>query len=174
MPLLHSTQLGTIEYPEDHVLHFPLGLPAFEDETRFLPVERPGMEPIVFLQSLQRQDLAFPTLPVKALDPGFELALTEDELAWLAGSSDALPAEAAVAIEDLIALAIVTVSADGITANLRAPVVVNQRTKLGIQAIQADSSYSLQHPVTAAPGTVSAHNEAAANTGAAAAPRKDI
>ena len=146
MPTMHSAQLGTIEYPEEHVLHFPVGLPAFEDETRFLPVERPGMEPIVFLQSLQRHDLAFPTLPVKALDPSFELALTEDELAWLMGGegsgADAIPSS-----EDLIALAIVTVTPEGITANMRAPVVVNQRTKLGIQAIQADSNYSLQHPV---------------------------
>jgi len=144
MPTLHSAQLGTIEYPEEHVLHFPLGLPAFEEETRFLPVERPGMEPIVFLQSLQRPDLAFPTLPVKALEPAFELALTEDELSWLAGTDTEASAPVT---EDLIALAIVTVSVDGITANLRAPVVVNQRTKLGIQAIQADSSYSLQHPL---------------------------
>ena len=153
MPILHSVQLGAIEYPEEHVLHFPLGLPAFEDETRFLPVERPGMEPIVFLQSLQRPDLAFPTLPVKALDPRFELALTEDELHWLSGDPPAgaqqlarVPGPHAIT-EDLIALAIVTVSAEGITANLRAPVVVNQRTRLGIQAIQAESNYSLQHPV---------------------------
>ena len=150
MPILQSVQLGTIEYPEEHVLHFPLGLPAFEDETRFLPIERPGMEPLVFLQSLQRQDLAFPTLPVKALDPDFELALSADELAWLCGTSAAPDGQvglAGVAVDDLIALAIVTVSPGGITANMRAPVVVNQRTKVGIQAIQADSSYSLQHPV---------------------------
>ena len=150
MPILHSAQLGAIEYPEEHVLHFPLGLPAFEDETRFLPVERPGMEPIVFLQSLQRPDLAFPTLPVRALDPAFELALTEDELHWLSGeppTGEHRLASSLSITEDLIALAIVTISADGITANLRAPVVVNQRTRLGIQAIQAESNYSLQHPV---------------------------
>ncbi len=146
MPILHSAQLGAIEYPEEHVLHFPLGLPAFEDETRFLPVERPGMEPIVFLQSLQRPDLAFPTLPVNALEPAFQLALTEDELNWLSGT---ISSEAALNAmrADLIALAIVTVTSAGITANLRAPVVVNQRTRLGLQAIQADSGYSLQHPI---------------------------
>jgi flagellar assembly factor FliW len=148
MPTLHSAQLGTIEYPEEHVLHFPLGLPAFEDETRFLAVERPGMEPIVFLQSLQRHDLAFPTLPAKALDPAFELALSEDELAWLMGTDAVSQASQEARTGDLIALAIVTVSPEGITANLRAPVVVNQRTKVGIQAIQADSSYSLQHPIS--------------------------
>jgi flagellar assembly factor FliW len=146
MAILESVQLGTIEYPDEHVLHFPFGLPAFEDETRFLAVERPGLAPIVFLQSLQRPDLTFPTLPVKALEPGFELLLTEDEFGWLynARAGQAPPETAS---EDLIALAIVTFAGDGITANLRAPVVVNQRTRLGLQAIQADSPYSLRHPV---------------------------
>jgi flagellar assembly factor FliW len=149
MPILHSTQLGTIEYPEEHVLHFPLGLPAFEDETRFLAVERPGMEPVVFLQSLQRPDLTFPAMPVKALDADFELMLTEDELAWLYGAAALDPAGPSA--EDLIALAIMTLADGEITANLRAPVVVNQRTRVGIQAIQADSPYSLHHRLPGPP-----------------------
>jgi len=38
------------------------------------------------------------------------------------------------------------------TANLLAPVVVNLKTRRGLQAIQVDSSYSHQHPVLAAGG----------------------
>jgi flagellar assembly factor FliW len=142
MPILQTAQLGAIEYPDEHVLQFAMGLPAFEDETKFLAVERPGLEPIVFLQSLQRPDLAFPMVPVKALDPAFELTLTADEVAWLGGDTHSENFS-----NDLIALAILTISAEGMTANLRAPVVLNQRTRLGIQAIQADSPYSHQHPV---------------------------
>jgi flagellar assembly factor FliW len=116
-----------------------MGLPAFEDETRFLAVEQDGLAPVVFLQSLQRPDLAFPAIPVRAIVPTFELALSADEVKWLGGD------------EDLLALAILTISSNHVTANLRAPVVVNQKTRVGLQAIQADSAYSHQYVLEEAP-----------------------
>jgi flagellar assembly factor FliW len=47
----------------------------------------------------------------------------------------------------LVWLAIVTVSDDGLFANLRAPVVVNPARMLGFQLVPSDSVYPLRHPL---------------------------
>ena len=46
---------------------FPEGLPGFERERRFLPLEMPDQHPLVFLQSAATPALCFVTLPVLAV-----------------------------------------------------------------------------------------------------------
>jgi flagellar assembly factor FliW len=139
MPRLESTRFGAIDYPDEHVLHFPSGLPAFETETRFLLISRPETAPVLFLHSLSRTDLVFLALPVGAVMPDYTLELTAEDEAVLGSSAD------------WFTLSILTAKDGLITANLAAPVVINQKTRIGVQVIQSGSPYSHQHPL-ARPG----------------------
>ncbi len=139
-----STQFGVLHYEPEQVLHFPAGLPAFEEERSFLAVEDSSHAPIIFLQSLLTPDLAFLTLPVACVVPDYEFEPSEEDLTilgWPPGHRPGMGDEA-------LCLAIVTVGADGAaSANLMAPVVVNRSNRKAVQSIQSSGLYSHEHPL---------------------------
>ncbi len=144
MPRIDTIHFGPLDYSEDSLLEFPAGLPAFEDQTRFVLIERPDSSPLVFLQSLGRPELAFLALPALTIEPGYRLEIPPEERALLGFAADA-PLSIG---RDVLCLAILTVAGGGpATANLMAPVVVNLATRRGVQVIQTDSSYSYRHPL---------------------------
>ncbi len=137
---------GTLPYEEDSVIEFPEGLPGFEDEHRFLPVELAAHRPLVFLQSLATPGLCFPALPVGAIDEHYRLRLDAADLAALGFAAGTRPAIG----RDVLCLAIMSIEANGVSANLLAPVVVNLATRRAVQAIAGGSGYSHRHPLAAA------------------------
>ncbi len=144
MPRVDTVHFGVLDYGEEAVLEFPAGLPAFEEEKRFLAIERPSAAPFVFLQSLSRTDLAFVTLPVRLVDPGYELAVAVEDLEALGLAKDRQPALDA----EVLCLAIVTLVEDRPpTANLMAPVLINLATRRALQAVRCDTAYSHRHPL---------------------------
>jgi flagellar assembly factor FliW len=152
MPQCVSSYFGAVEYEEEAALDFPFGLLAFEQDTRFVVLEPPHTAPVVYLQSLVHPELCFITLPVLAIDPGYRLRISADDLRALELPPDRQP-ELNL---DVVCLSIVTIPADKrATANLLAPVVVHRATRRALQAIQMDSGYSHQHPLAAREGPCS-------------------
>ncbi len=144
MPYFESRHFGRIEYQDDTVFDFPAGLPGFEQETRFVPIEHPTSRPVVFLQSLGRSELCFITLPVLVVDPDYRLAVPPEDLESLHLDSGSQPAIG----QDVLCLAILSVAENAPpTANLLAPLVVNLKNHRGVQAIQEESGYSHQTPL---------------------------
>ena len=139
-----TKHFGIVEFEPDTVIEFPSGLPGFEQETRFLPMEQPGTKPLLFLQSLDRPDLCFITLPVRVVDPDYRLAVSAEDLRLLELPEDRQPRIGA----EVLCLTIISVAQERRpTANLLAPLVVNLRTRRAVQAIAPDSGYSHQHPL---------------------------
>jgi flagellar assembly factor FliW len=146
MPEFQTRYFGEIAYLPESVIEFPLGLPGFENERRFLLIEQELNKPIVFLQSLSRPELCFITVPVQGILPGYELTLSAEELHTLDLAENRQPVEG----EDAIYLAVVSLAEErAATANLLAPIIINWRKRLAVQSVQADSSYSHQHPLLA-------------------------
>lgn len=144
MPTFSSSRFGAIEYQEDAIFRFPFGLPGFEQERQFIAIEHAASRPIVFLQSLTQPDLCFITLPVLVVKPDYRLAVSPADLKSLALSCDRQPEIGT----EVLCLAIISVAEGRLpTANLLAPVVVNLKTRVGLQAIQEESAYSHQHPL---------------------------
>jgi flagellar assembly factor FliW len=151
MRSIETKYFGTLPCSEDSVFDFPQGLPAFEEEKSFLLIEPPEGEPpeaapLVFLQSMARASLCFAALPILVVDGGYELGIAPEDLEDLGlevGRQPALGSEVMV-------LALLTVNDEfGVTANLMAPIVLNLRTRRGLQAIRRDSRYFHEHPVAA-------------------------
>ena len=142
MPSIQTRDFGPVEYDASAELRFPLGLPGFERQTRFILIEREAMAPLVFLQSAETESLCFITVPVQAVDPGYQIGMTEEDQRS-AGLEQA-------AEGDLLSLAILSAavaSGGRVTANLLAPVVINLKTKTAVQAVRPDTRYSHQHPL---------------------------
>jgi flagellar assembly factor FliW len=140
VPIAETEHFGAITYIEDSVIEFPEGIPAFETERRFLLIERESSAPVVFLQSLQRPDLLFLTLPASAIDPSYHGCVPAEDLERLGLPSGRYPEEGS----QVLTLALVTVREDrSATANLMAPVIVNLATRRALQSVQPDSGYSV-------------------------------
>jgi flagellar assembly factor FliW len=138
-----TRHFGAIQYQEDAVFDFPSGLPGFEDQRQFVLLERPDTRPLVFMQSLSTPSLCFITVPVKVAKSDYELCVPPEDLASLDVDTRRQP----LIGEEVLCLAIVSLQEDRPpTVNLLSPLVINIRTRQGIQTIQADSGYSHQHP----------------------------
>ena len=141
MPVLETQNFGRIPYRVESEIDFPAGLPGFEERRRFLAVQLPHTNPLVFLQSLEDPGLCFVTLPVLAVDPRYRLRLTAEDLERVGLSGSRQPRIG----PDVICLAVLSIRAAGPTANLLAPVVVNVANLKAVQAVMTDSGYPHQH-----------------------------
>jgi flagellar assembly factor FliW len=141
---IETRHFGVIQYREDSVFDFQGGLPGFEDQRQFLLLERPDTRPLVFMQSLSAANLCFIAVPVKVAKSDYELCMPPEDLASLEFDTGRQPEIG----KEALCLAIVSLQEDRApTVNLLSPLVVNIRTRRGIQTIQADSAYSHQHPL---------------------------
>ena len=139
MPTIQTAYFGEVEYPEDSIVEFPAGLPAFESERRFVELHPTGYQPLIFLQSIATPALSFIAIDIQSVVLDYCLDLAQEDLETLGNAGP---------ISDLQVLALVTVAANGeVSANLRAPVVVHLPTRRAVQAIQVAAAYSCRHPL---------------------------
>jgi flagellar assembly factor FliW len=134
-----SDNFGVVEYDSSAVIAFPRGLPGFESERLFVPVEKEESKPVLFLQSLITPHLCFITLPMESIDPGYQLKISEEDLSVI-GTELGRSAS-------LRCLAVVCTAEDRATANLLGPLVINPESRQAVQAVRDDARYSVQHPL---------------------------
>ena len=145
MPRLSTVYFRELEYSNDSIFDFASGLPGFEDQIAFLFIEQPQTRPLVFMQSLLNPGLCFLALPVLTIDAAYRLHLSSDDLTALEFDPDSEPKIGS----EIGCFVLMTVTEDGPpTVNLMSPVVINLRSRKGIQAIPAASEYPLRHPLT--------------------------
>jgi flagellar assembly factor FliW len=147
MPRILTAYFGELDYEDSAVFQFPYGLPGFESERAFLFLQKPQTEPLMFLQSLGNSRLCFMLLPILVADPRYRVNLDAEDLAALHLAPGRQPRIG----EEILCAAILRAGDSGEpepTANLLAPVIVNLKEQIGMQVIQADSSYSHRHPIT--------------------------
>lgn len=152
MPELESKYFGRIQYHEESLIEFPVGLPGFEQERWFLLIEQPVNRPLIFMQSVKTPSLCFLTLPVKAVVSDYRIPLSAEEASTLGMPEEREAGDGS----ETLCLGIVAVAQNGsATINLRAPLVVRYTNRRAVQAIPDESSYSHQHPLDAQGGPCS-------------------
>jgi flagellar assembly factor FliW len=144
MPNVQTRFFGELDYQNEALFRFPSGLPGFEDHRHFVFLKKPGLEPLMFLQSLHNRSLCFILLPMRAIDENFQIELTPDELREI----DLDPGRTLVIGQDILCAAMICSGEGNVpTANLMAPVVVNLHNNMGIQTIHPETNYSHRHPL---------------------------
>ncbi len=141
---VETKHFGTLPCAEESVFEFPTGLPAFENEKAFVLIETAESAPLVFLQSLTRANLCFLAFPIQVVDRDYALAIAPEDLEALELQIGRQP----MLGTEIVALALISLDDQFVaTANLMAPVVLNVKTRRGLQAIRRDRVYSHQHAV---------------------------
>ncbi len=126
-----STRFGWFEVKEESVLTFPSGLLGFPDQTRYVILDHDTDVPFKWLQAVDDPELAFVIMDPADVVQGYSVALAPEALAEIKGDRS----------DDISIAVILTIpSADpaSVTANLRGPLAMNPRTKLGKQIVLAD------------------------------------
>jgi flagellar assembly factor FliW len=134
------THFGDFDLSAEDVLTFPSGLPGFETVHRFVLLSSPAYAPVQCLQSIDGPSPSFLVVDPRRVLDGYRTRLNQSDLVRLGAGDDA----------SLVWLAMITVSDEGLFANLRAPVVINPARMLGFQLVPSDSLYPLRHPLFAA------------------------
>lgn len=128
---ISTTRFGTVECPADALVVFPAGLIGFPDAIRYVMLDHDRETPLKWLQSADDGSLAFVIINPGVIKPEYQVVIEPEEIAELG----------AYAESDLLVFVILTVPADDprhVTANLRAPIVLNRRTQLAKQVILGD------------------------------------
>ncbi|MDR2164103.1 MAG: flagellar assembly protein FliW [Zoogloeaceae bacterium] len=122
---------GSIEITPGQVIEFPAGLINFEDKKRFTLIhEVEAGDPVSYtLQSLDDPGLAFQIIDPAALGFTYELSLTDAEDAVLKLDNP----------ENAVVMLVLYKQEDkttaGLGANLRAPLIINTQSRLGLQKL---------------------------------------
>jgi flagellar assembly factor FliW len=140
--VLNTEHLGEIEFQKEDIIHFPKGIPGFEDEKEFIVVLTGDIEfPFSYLQSVKSNDLAF-----IVTDPF--LFLTEYDFELSDEDADYIGITNVEQVDDIAIYSIVTIpeDVDQTTINISAPIVINLREKLGKQVLLKEYD-EMKHPL---------------------------
>jgi len=122
-----------------NAIAFPDGIPGFEACRQFVLLASEAIAPLQRLESIEGTSAAF-----VGIDP--RLALAEYRCRLSQSDLRALGADASTT---LLWFAIISAEADGtLTANLRAPIVINPQRMIGRQVIPDNGQYPIRHPLT--------------------------
>lgn len=134
-----STRFGEIEVGPDDVIHFSQGILGFEALRDYALIMQDRANPFFFMQSLDDPDLTFVVIDPLWVRPDYKVRVREEDLEKIDAQED-----------DAVAVyAIVTVPKDPqeMTVNLVAPLLINSRTRLGLQHVQSDAPYQIRHRI---------------------------
>ena len=137
---IDTRHFGSIDIDENGIIGFPEGVPGFEHMHRFVLLAdmEPG-SPFKWLQCVDDGDLAFVAIDPKIIVPDYLVDVDDNEVAILKiKDPDKVVVLAIVVIPDEISK---------ITANLKAPVLINTENNLGKQVTVENSEYKIRHHI---------------------------
>lgn len=136
---LISTRFGALEVDEADVIHFPLGIPGFEEKHDWILVGDDD-NAIMWMHSTQDGGLALPVTTPDSVKSDYNAQIPRESLEPLG----------TIAEEDVALLIVVTIPPErpwDMTANLKAPIVVNRASRTAMQAIALNEEYDFRTPV---------------------------
>lgn len=133
---IDTKYFGPIQIEKNKIITFESGIPGFPHEKKFalLPLEG---TPFSILQSILTVQVAFVVTDPFLHFPSYEFKLVDEVQQKLQIESE----------KDVIIFTILTLAKPfaNSTANLKAPIVINERTKLAKQMILPEEKYETKH-----------------------------
>lgn len=137
---LQTKYFGEVEYDEDDLITFPVGLVGFEEEHDYLLLPFEGSAGnLLCLQSTSTPALAFVVMNPFSLKPDYSPDLRPQELKAL-GASESHTLSYYV-------LCVVKNPVSDSTVNLKCPVSINPETRVAQQVILETDLYEMRHPL---------------------------
>lgn len=128
--------LGEVEVQRKNIFDFPFGLPGFQEEKQFVLLDVPGNEIFQFLQSVFTPTLAFVVANPYHFYTDYTFEVDESTKETLQITEE----------KDVVILSILTIQDpfSSSTINLKAPIILQAKHKIGKQLIINQEDYSLK------------------------------
>ena len=139
--VIHTSRFGVVAITTDDVIHFPEGLLGFNELRRFVLLDDPSEEIFAWLQSCEDAGIAFPLLEPELFTSNYNPQLAKHDLENLKLSSR----------KGSRSFCIITIPQDPtqMTANLKAPIVINVDQRLARQCVLQDNGLAIREPIFA-------------------------
>lgn len=136
---VHSSRFGKIDIPETEIISFPEGLLGFENETSFCILDSNDGTYLLWLQSTNNPNICFPILEPAFFIQDFEPNLMPADLRSLKIES----------VNEVMFYSIVTIpdNIKELSANLKAPIALNHKTKTAKQIVLQDNKLDVSYPI---------------------------
>jgi flagellar assembly factor FliW len=132
-----TTRFGELEVNANDVITFSEGLLGFENIKKYFVVDPGDSTLILWLQSTDDEKVAFPIIEPKIFKPDYIAKLLPADL-------NGLELESLQAAK-LYCVLTIPANVTEMSANLKAPIVVNSAKKVGKQIVLQDSKLSVKH-----------------------------
>ena len=134
---INTTRFGELEVEKKDILTFKEGILGFETLTEFFVVDPGDQTLILWLQSTQDGEVAFPVIEPKIFNPDYKITLLPIEL-------NSLNLEG---VSNASVYSILTIPGDvqQMTANLKAPIIINNSTKQARQIVLQDNKLEVKY-----------------------------
>lgn len=135
---LLTNRFGTIEVDSESVITLTQPIIGFQQYRRFVLLPGPeSNKSLKWLQSTDSGELAFLVMDPRAVLANYEVELSSHDLMELAADS----------LDELEVYTLVVVPPDPtqVRTNLKAPIIINTKRRLGKQAVLDRSDYPIQY-----------------------------
>jgi flagellar assembly factor FliW len=134
-----TTRFGELEVQENELFKIPEGILGFETLKNFFFIDPNDQTLILWLQSKEEAALAFPVIEPKIFNPDYTLKLLPSELESLELKD----------LSDASVYCILTIpkQVTEMSANLKAPLIINNKTKKGRQIVLQDNKLEVRFPI---------------------------
>lgn len=135
--IIKTGRFGPITVGDDEVILIPQGILGFPEYKKYCLVDSGDETLILWLQSLENPDIAFALLEPKIFKPDYTARLSAAELRELKLEN----------INQSAVFGILTIPEDitQMTANLKAPLVINLKEQLAKQVVLQENEYNIKH-----------------------------
>ena len=132
---LSTNRFGNLIIEKENIITFEQGLLGFEELTQFAIIAVEECLPFEWLVSLEDPVVAFPILDPTLLFSDYKPSLTKEDLVLLGIKNEM----------DVEMFCIVTLgeTPKNVTLNLKGPILINMKNKMGKQIVLTEDYYSL-------------------------------
>ncbi len=137
-----TTRFGDISIDESRIVEMKEGMLGFEHLKRYVLLTQEKETPFLWFQSVDDGSLAFVVIHAFVAMPDYEPVIPDEDVRLLEIAS--------TGPEDVVVLSTVTIRSDPfrVTANLRAPIVINAKKRLAKQVVLMEDDYPVQYSLT--------------------------
>jgi flagellar assembly factor FliW len=121
-----------------NAIAFPDGIPGFEACRRFVLLTADSLAPLQRLESIEGPPAAFLGIDPRLLLTSYRCRLSDTDMRALGADGDS----------PLLWFAIISETDGELSANLRAPIVINPQRMIGRQVLPDDGLYPIRHVLT--------------------------
>jgi len=137
---ISTTRFGDINIDESRVIRMKGEMLGFEHLGKYVLLTQDEKTPFWWFQSVENGSVAFVVINSFAIKPDYEPVISDAEANLLEIASP----------EDAVLFSVVTIRSDPftVTANLRAPIMINAKKMLAKQIVLIDPDYPVQYTIT--------------------------